>query len=692
MKIERIGIALLSTAIAFSVPMTSIAGSWQPIVNQPYNSFDNPDNPDYSFPAAGIPLLMTDGSLFVLNYSSPNKGEAWKLTPDISGNYVNGTWTQLASLPIIDGEQYSPLYMAEAVLADGRIVIVGGEYDGPDYSFTYTNKGAIYDPQSNTWEVLMGPDFFTSVPLYSAYNFLLTWQPTLGDAASVVLEDGRFMVGNPLSSQAAILDPTTLQWQEVGTSTKQRTFIEGGLTLLRSGNIFHKTTFAEDLVTDFFPTASYPETGLTEIFDVTSLTWSEATPAPIDLIDPLFLEQGPSILRADGTVIVFSGSYGNSAIYDSYNNTWTVGPTFPSVLVPSHEPAKLEVSDPIVFDTQNVNAASFGPQSFQVSGSIVRSSPKLAGPVAGNANVAGAIALVKRGDYSFVTKVRNLQNAGAIGVIVYNNVDDGTPAPMGGSASDITIPSIGISYADGQRLLDNLNGSSDTTGLTGTISYVAIEEYAPLAATDAAAVLLPNGNVLVVAAPSRNSEGDQFLDGIHIFEVTKDNQLLEQPTVLDAENMPAYALNAVPLPTGQVFASDTLYGNAQIYTPDDQSFNEDWRPVIDQHPNIVKPGQTYEIKGFLFNGMSQAQSVDDEMMAATNYPLVRLTFPNGHVFYCRTHDHSFMGVAQPNELVQTSFDVPTEWAGYPMEYGDAQLEVIANGIPSIPVTVSVQQQ
>ena len=36
----------------------------------------------------------------------------------------------------------------------------------------------------------------------------------------------------------------------------------------------------------------------------------------------------------------------------------------------------------------------------------------------------------------------------------------------------------------------------------------------------------------------------------------------------------------------------------------------------------------------------------DELNAATNYPLVRITnMASGHVAYARTHDHSTMGVA-----------------------------------------------
>ncbi|MGO9437785.1 MAG: hypothetical protein ACLPH3_04830 [Terracidiphilus sp.] len=70
---------------------------------------------------------------------------------------------------------------------------------------------------------------------------------------------------------------------------------------------------------------------------------------------------------------------------------------------------------------------------------------------------------------------------------------------------------------------------------------------------------------------------------------------------------------------------------------------------------------------------------------ATNYPLVRITnLATQHVFYSRTHDHSSMAVANRN-LSSTHFDVPTT-----QEKGPSLLEVVANGIPSIPALVFVE--
>ena len=82
------------------------------------------------------PQLLTDGTVIVHNCDAP---DWWKLTPDNTGSYVNGTWTAIASLPVIKGTQYAPQYNASAVLPDGRVIIMGGEYNGGN-----TRSGRIW--------------------------------------------------------------------------------------------------------------------------------------------------------------------------------------------------------------------------------------------------------------------------------------------------------------------------------------------------------------------------------------------------------------------------------------------------------------------------------------------------------------------------------------------------------------------
>ncbi len=65
--------------------------------------------------------------------------------------------------------------------------------------------------------------------------------------------------------------------------------------------------------------------------------------------------------------------------------------------------------------------------------------------------ILGKIALIRRGTCTFVVKVKNAQDAGAIGVIMMNNVE-GTPVAMGGSDPTINIPSTMISKADGDAI------------------------------------------------------------------------------------------------------------------------------------------------------------------------------------------------------------------------------------------------
>jgi extracellular elastinolytic metalloproteinase len=69
--------------------------------------------------------------------------------------------------------------------------------------------------------------------------------------------------------------------------------------------------------------------------------------------------------------------------------------------------------------------------------------------------VSGAIALLDRGFCNFTVKVFNAQTAGAVGVIVANNVA-GAPVIMGGADPGITIPALMVSLADATVLKANL--------------------------------------------------------------------------------------------------------------------------------------------------------------------------------------------------------------------------------------------
>ena len=70
----------------------------------------------------------------------------------------------------------------------------------------------------------------------------------------------------------------------------------------------------------------------------------------------------------------------------------------------------------------------------------------------------GKIAVIRRGTCAFVIKVKNAQNAGAIGAIIVNNVPGGIS--MGGADGTITIPAVSMSLEEGEELIASMNAGT----------------------------------------------------------------------------------------------------------------------------------------------------------------------------------------------------------------------------------------
>ena len=79
------------------------------------------------------------------------------------------------------------------------------------------------------------------------------------------------------------------------------------------------------------------------------------------------------------------------------------------------------------------------------------------------AAMSGKIALVDRGNCTFVVKALNAQNAGAVGIIVVNNAAGLPPDPMAGMDQNVIIPMTGISQADGATLKGQLGAGLNAT-------------------------------------------------------------------------------------------------------------------------------------------------------------------------------------------------------------------------------------
>jgi len=278
----------------------------------------------------GNPLLLTDGTVIASNVFT----SGWyRLTPDLTGNYANGTWSAIASLPLIGGQPYDPAAFASAVLPDGRVIIMGGEYLGSDSNHQWTPFGAIYDPLADQWTPVPAPPF----PF---------WRE-IGDAPAVVLANGTFLLGNCCSEPSvdALFNASTLSWTSTGAPNGSPNTPSGqgeqGYELLPDGSVMTIEVGIDALAGAPPPTQAFryiPASG----------TWTPAGNVPVSLVSPGSVacgnEMGPAVLRTDGTLVAFGGYMGGgiysncdidedpvpTAIYNSTNGAWSAGPYLPA--------------------------------------------------------------------------------------------------------------------------------------------------------------------------------------------------------------------------------------------------------------------------------------------------------------------------------------------------------------------------
>ena len=288
-------------------------GIWQAVTSGPANVyFCNPE-------------LLHDGTVVAQDCDAP---DWWRLTPDINGDYADGTWSEIATMPVINDVQYSPLYHASAVLPDGRLIVEGGEYNGSQNNGNgvWTNLGAIYDPVANTWTPVNPPNSPADNPT--------AWS-AIGDAQSIVLPNGVFMLAACCAypDANALFDPGTLTWRSAFAPNAGSNYQdEQGYTLMQNGNVL-----TLDIWTNYFIGGNANNA---EQYRFGGSGWGAAGSTPVSLVDPIAcgnFEIGPAVTRGDGSVVAFGGNTGcvagqeadPTAIYSLTTGTWSKGPNIP---------------------------------------------------------------------------------------------------------------------------------------------------------------------------------------------------------------------------------------------------------------------------------------------------------------------------------------------------------------------------
>lgn len=181
------------------------------------------------------------------------------------------------------------------------------------------------------------------------------------------------------------------------------------------------------------------------------------------------------------TWVQMTNAQRQASALNSRKLVWTganVTAAVPQVLAPGVP--LMTVSTPAsVAGQYQVGAAAFGPP-LASPGLTAEIMPVVDSAVVGNAcaalNAANAVAvngkfaLIDRGVCGFTIKVKNAQDAGAVGVIIADNVAGSPPPTLGGADPTITIPTVRITLADANALRSALRLRSRThSGVFATL-------------------------------------------------------------------------------------------------------------------------------------------------------------------------------------------------------------------------------
>lgn len=270
-------------------------GTWTPLAN-------------YAPGGIGTMLLLSDGTVMAQNGS----GSAWcRLTPDIHGSYVNGTWSALASM------NYERLYYSSDVLRDGRVFVAGSEY------YTGTNSAEVYDPVGDAWTLAPPPP---------------AGQTRFYDSISKILPSGNVLVSpvSPATYGGTVIYNSTSNTWSVGP-TLYRGYYQDEASWVK---------LPDDSILTVDPFGTFSERYIPSLNK-----WVNDGVLPVAVYDPYLSEEGAALLLPDGRAF-FLGSTGHTVFYTPTGTTnagaWTAGPDIPNGQGTPDAPAAMMVNGVIL--------------------------------------------------------------------------------------------------------------------------------------------------------------------------------------------------------------------------------------------------------------------------------------------------------------------------------------------------------
>ncbi len=456
----------LSPATTIAAPSAFQVGNWTALTNLAPASISTM-------------MLLSDGTVMA---QSGGTSRAWyRLTPDASGSYVNGTWSTLAPMGL------ERLYFTSDVLTDGRVFVVGGEYSGPTGAQNLTNTGEIYNPVTNVW---------TAIPNFPQSSF--------GDDPSEMLPDGRVLTGYIFGPQTYIYNPTTNSWSTGATKlsndrSDEETFVKLPDDSILSYNVFGNAQHAQR-------------------FDPVLNNWVDSGAVPVQL-QTTASELGPASLLPDGRVF-FIGATNHTAIYTpsttrTGTGSWVAGPDIPGGLGGNDAPGCMMPNGHVLFVAGGTPQLSNAPSSiFEYDPVANTINPvTVSGPSLGTSTFTTRMLMLPSGQVLYSSgsgarlyaynPVGSPASAWAPAITNIANNGSGTYTLTGTQLNGI---SEGASYGDDAQMSSNYPIVRLTNQLNGAVSFARTFNWSstgvatgatPVSVQFALPAALSSGNYLV---------------------------------------------------------------------------------------------------------------------------------------------------------------------------------------------------
>jgi hypothetical protein len=279
-------------------------------------------------------IQLSDGSIMVLGGANRASKNWYRLKPDAFGSYVNGTWTTLAPMGL------ERLFFGSAVLQDGRVMVMGGEFSGPNTDNNETNTGEIYNPVTNIWTPI------ASFP-----------QATFGDGNLVTLPNGDVLGSWLDGPQTYIYHPKTNTWTFAANRLNGDTSAEETWCRLPDGSIL-----------SYEIQGSAPQTAQRYVPSLNQWVFAGKVPVPLDSNggnSGIVPEEGPALMLPDGRAF-FIGASNHTAIYTPAGTplgvgTWVAGPNMPSGFGAFDAPAAELPNGHVIIVTGPIDGNNFPP-------------------------------------------------------------------------------------------------------------------------------------------------------------------------------------------------------------------------------------------------------------------------------------------------------------------------------------------